>query len=221
MTINERIKMVRSAEKMTLVEFGAIIGLGKSAISKMEQPGATIIDQNIKLICSELNVNENWLRTGEGDMFNPPPTDDVLALMQDKMNLTSQEIEIVRVFLELTPEQRQQGIQFVRDFSAKLLKMDAMNIPAVLPDSPASQGAASAQQTTASRCENAAKTQQAPHGHVSDADTSPAITSSAAQLANRHTRPAGISDQEWELLQEMRREKGTSIASDSTAGKRA
>lgn len=175
MTINERIKMVRSAEKLTLVEFGAIIGLGKSAISKMEQPGATIIDQNIKLICSELNVNENWLRTGEGDMFNPPPTDDVLALMQDKMNLTSQEIEIVRVFLELSPEQRKQGIQFVKDFSAKLLTMKAMSIPSVLPDAPETK-----QET--------------------------------------YSRPDGISDQEWLLLQEMRKEKGTSVASPSIDG---
>lgn len=220
MTMNSRVKSLRKQLQLNQTEFGQKIGLKNGAISWMEKDGNTIIDQNIKLICSELNVNENWLRTGEGDMFNPPPTDDVLALMQDKMNLTSQEIEIVRVFLELTPEQRQQGIQFVKDFSAKLLKMEAMNIPAVLPGNSA-QDAAPMQQTTASRCENAAKTQQAPHGHVSDADTSPAITGSAAQLANRHARPAGISDQEWELVQEMRREKGTSAALDSTAGERA
>lgn len=176
MTINERIKMVRSAEKLTLVEFGARIGLTKSSVSRMEQTGYTIIDQNIKLICSELNVNENWLRTGEGDMFNPPPTDDVLAMMQDKMNLTSQEIEIVRVFLELSPEQRQQGIQFVKDFSAKLLTMKAMSIPSVLPDAPE-------------------ETQQ-----------------------KINFRPDGISDQEWLLLQEMRKEKGTSVASPSIDG---
>ena len=44
MTINERIKMVRSAEKLTLVEFGARIGLTKSSVSRMEQTGYTIID---------------------------------------------------------------------------------------------------------------------------------------------------------------------------------
>ena len=175
MSINEQIKILRKKMKLNQKDFGAQIGLGQGAISWMEQEGNTIIDQNIKLICSELNVNEKWLRNGEGDMFNPPPTDDVLALMQDKMNLTSDEIEIVKVFLELTPEQRQQGIQFVKDFSAKLLTMDAMSIPPVLPDAPETQ-----QET--------------------------------------YSRPDGISDQEWLLLQEMRKEKGTSAASPFTDG---
>ena len=175
MSINEQIKILRKKMKLNQKDFGAQIGLGQGAISWMEQEGNTIIDQNIKLICSELNVNEKWLRNGEGDMFNPPPTDDVLAMMQDKMNLTSDEIEIVKVFLELTPEQRQQGIQFVKDFSAKLLTMDAMSIPPVLPDAPETQ-----QET--------------------------------------YSRPDGISDQEWLLLQEMRKEKGTSAASPFTDG---
>ena len=176
MSINEQIKILRKKMKLNQKDFGAQIGLGQGAISWMEQEGNTIIDQNIKLICSELNVNEKWLRNGEGDMFNPPPTDDVLAMMQDKMNLTSDEIEIIKIFLELTPEQRQQGIQFVKDFSAKLLTMEAMSIPSVLLDAPE-------------------ETQQ-----------------------KINFRPDGISDQEWLLLQEMRKEKETSAASPSTDG---
>ena len=35
----------------------------------MEKTGFTITEQNIKTICSQFNVNENWLRTGSGKMF--------------------------------------------------------------------------------------------------------------------------------------------------------
>lgn len=35
----------------------------------MEKDGATVTEHNIKTICAQLSVNENWLRTGSGDMF--------------------------------------------------------------------------------------------------------------------------------------------------------
>ena len=35
----------------------------------MEKNGATVTEQNIKTICSQFSVNENWLRTDSGKCF--------------------------------------------------------------------------------------------------------------------------------------------------------
>lgn len=67
MNINQRIKALRKDNKLTQAEFGERIGLKQSAASKLEQDGATVIYQNIRLICDTFHVRERWLRTGKGE----------------------------------------------------------------------------------------------------------------------------------------------------------
>lgn len=68
-TMNSRIRKLRKALHLSQKEFAEKIGLKQNAISYMEKTGFTITEQNIKTICSQFNVNENWLRTGSGKMF--------------------------------------------------------------------------------------------------------------------------------------------------------
>ena len=67
--MNNRIRELRKALDLSQKEFAEKIGLKQNAISYMEKNGFTITEQNIKVICSQFNVNENWLRTGSGKMF--------------------------------------------------------------------------------------------------------------------------------------------------------
>ena len=67
--MNSRIRKLRKALHLSQKEFAEKIGLKQNAISYMEKTGFTITEQNIKTICSQFNVNENWLRTGSGKMF--------------------------------------------------------------------------------------------------------------------------------------------------------
>lgn len=69
MTQGERVKEIRTALSLTLEKFGENLGVGKTAISKIEKNERSLTDQMAKSICREYNVNENWLRTGEGDIF--------------------------------------------------------------------------------------------------------------------------------------------------------
>lgn len=50
-------------------KFGERLGVGKTAISKLEKGYNNLTEQMARSICREFNVNEDWLRTGEGDMF--------------------------------------------------------------------------------------------------------------------------------------------------------
>lgn len=69
MTQGERVKKIRKELSLTLERFGEKLGVGKTAISKIEKNERSLTEQMLKAICREFNVNEHWLRTGEGDMF--------------------------------------------------------------------------------------------------------------------------------------------------------
>ena len=63
------INLLRKRLKLSQEEFGSRLGVGKSAISYLESGRSKLTEQMIILICKEFNVNENWLRTGDGEMF--------------------------------------------------------------------------------------------------------------------------------------------------------
>lgn len=120
MSINKRINLLRKQLGMIQQDFANKIGVQRVTISWMEKEGNTITKQNIKIICDTFNVNENWLLNGEGEMFRPADEPDILDRLQLELKLTSQEMEIIRTFVELSPEQRRMGIEFVQTFTSKL-----------------------------------------------------------------------------------------------------
>lgn len=68
--MNTRILNVRKSLNLTQKSFSSQIGLSHGSLSEIEKGKAPITERTIILICSKFNVNENWLRTGEGEMFN-------------------------------------------------------------------------------------------------------------------------------------------------------
>mgnify|MGYP000488965845 FL=1 len=69
MTQGERIREVRKALNLTLEKFGGKLGVGKTAISKLEKNENNLTEQMTKAICREFHVDYIWLTSGEGDMF--------------------------------------------------------------------------------------------------------------------------------------------------------
>ena len=69
MSQGKRIRDLRKSLGMTLDNFGERIGLKKSAVSLIENDKNSVTDQVVKSICREFNVSEEWLRTGQGEMF--------------------------------------------------------------------------------------------------------------------------------------------------------
>ena len=69
MTQGERVKMVRDKAQLTMEQFGNRIGgVSKSTISNIENDNRNLTEHMLKSICREFDVNEKWLKTGEGDM---------------------------------------------------------------------------------------------------------------------------------------------------------
>lgn len=65
----KRLKKIRKELDMTQQEFADGIGIARGNISAYEVGKNAPSDAVISLIYTKYNVNENWLRTGEGDMF--------------------------------------------------------------------------------------------------------------------------------------------------------
>ena len=67
--MNERLKKLRKTLDLTQQEFADKIGVKRNSLANYETGRNTPIDAIILSICREFNVNEEWLRTGKGEMF--------------------------------------------------------------------------------------------------------------------------------------------------------
>lgn len=83
MSEKDRVRKLRKKLKLTMENFAKPLGVGKTAISKLENGERSLTDQMAKSICREYGVNEKWLRTGEGEMF--AETGDALKIRIDEL----------------------------------------------------------------------------------------------------------------------------------------
>ena len=78
-TENDRIKEVRKALELTQERFGEKIGMKKSSLSTVENGVNAVSNQLRTSVCREFHVNELWLRTGEGEMFEERTPDQAIV----------------------------------------------------------------------------------------------------------------------------------------------
>lgn len=67
--MNERLKELRLFLNISQTELAERIGVGRSAISRLENGSNSFTNQMVSSICREFGVSENWLRYGKGEMF--------------------------------------------------------------------------------------------------------------------------------------------------------
>lgn len=77
--MNERIKELRKALGLTQQEMAEKLGIKRNTIAQYEIGRNPPTDTVITLMCRAFDVNEEWLRTGEGEMFIQLSRDEELA----------------------------------------------------------------------------------------------------------------------------------------------
>lgn len=104
--MNNRIKIIRTSEKLNMEQFGNRLGVTRSAISRIEKGERNLTEQMILSICREFNINENWLRTGEGKMKIEDCQEERFAMNVAKFQRTDDEtiIRWVNAIAETNPE---------------------------------------------------------------------------------------------------------------------
>lgn len=128
MSQGKRIRDLRKSLGMTLDNFGERIGLKKSAVSLIENDKNSVTDQVVKSICREFNVNEEWLRTGQGEMFKQLSQAELAArTVGEALSSDNEFIQSVFIALEkLTPAEWQLVEKFVTSVEEEL-KKDSQN----------------------------------------------------------------------------------------------
>lgn len=104
MTQGERVRIVRKDLSLTLENFGKKLGVGKTAIYKIEKGENSLTDRMLESICREFNVNENWLRFGDGDMYLPVEdevAEIVSRLLEDSNPFYDLILDIMQAFDKL------------------------------------------------------------------------------------------------------------------------
>lgn len=104
--MNKRLKELRKTLGLTQQQFASDIGLGKSSIGNIENGVINLTDRNISVICSKYNVNEQWLRTGEGEKFAELNVDEEITFMLGALlsENCSQKKEFIKLMLSLDNE---------------------------------------------------------------------------------------------------------------------
>lgn len=103
--VNERIKLLRKTIGLSQRDFGKKIGVGDTAISKIEKGENTPSEQTVKSICREFNVNYAWLLEGIGDMFTALP-ETLLDEVAEEYELDELDKLLVKKYMQLPLEKR-------------------------------------------------------------------------------------------------------------------
>lgn len=110
--MNERIKELRKALSLSGEKFGEPLGIKRAAVSNIENGRSNLTEQMIIAICSVYNVNEDWLRTGQGSMFNETK-DEFLTELKRLHNLSDFQVELVKTYLELPDKDKDSIDKFI------------------------------------------------------------------------------------------------------------
>ena len=124
MNIGDRIKKLRRDLDLTQQKFGERIGVKGNTIAQYELGRSNPVDSVISLMIREFNVNEEWLRNGEGEMFKPAPS-DVLDQLASEYNLSNASYIAIEKFVNLKPEKRNELIEFFLEVSKAILESEA------------------------------------------------------------------------------------------------
>lgn len=94
------------ALNLTTREFGAALGISSGAVSSIETGYRNVTDKHIKLICAAFpTVSEQWIRTGEGNMF-VKSSSDLIDDVCKQYDLDSIAKAMLRAYVELDASSR-------------------------------------------------------------------------------------------------------------------
>lgn len=104
--MNERIKELRAAlGGISQREFGEALGIGKSAVCRIESGAVALTEANAIRICEKFNVRREWLLTGEGEIFQPEKP-SLVSEVAAQYHLSNLETALLANYLALPEEDR-------------------------------------------------------------------------------------------------------------------
>lgn len=128
--IGKRLKELRKKIALTQTELGNILGTSMRAIQNWESESRKIPESAIKLLEAKFNINPEWLKTGNGNMFR----ENIQYAVGHNIIQSNGDNNIMKVSdrnLEMTNEMKELVYlienyatpKLIKDFKEKLLKI--------------------------------------------------------------------------------------------------
>lgn len=120
MTIGERIRYFRKdVKKLTQEEFSKRINVGRANVASIEKNRVAVTDRVVCDICNAFSLSENWLRTGQGEMYAETET-TLFSAFAKQYDLSKAEQKAARYLLQLSSAERQQILKCVSGLAAAI-----------------------------------------------------------------------------------------------------
>ena len=124
MTIGERIRYFRKEiQELTQEEFSKRINIGRANVASIEKNRIAVTDRVISDICNAFSLSEQWLRTGEGEMYEETET-TLFNSFAKQYDLSEAEQRAARYLLNLTSEERQQILHHIVGLAEAITSTD-------------------------------------------------------------------------------------------------
>lgn len=125
--MNNRIVRLRKNKGWTQDEFAEKIGISKNYVSLIENGKKIPGDRLISDICKVFNVNEKWIRTGDGEMYNEPEdevAEAVSDLLEDNNPLNSLIINILNAYRKMDDKSQKALNNLIQELFDNMKKRD-------------------------------------------------------------------------------------------------
>lgn len=121
--MNYRIREIRKDNNLTQTEFGERIGVKGNTITGYENGTRIPSDAIILSICREFNVNEDWLRTGQGEKYLRLSRKETVAAYVGKIlggKVTPMEETLIEFMAETSPQEWEELARIINRFTEKM-----------------------------------------------------------------------------------------------------
>ena len=123
--MNYRIREIRKDNNLTQTEFGERIGVKGNTITGYENATRIPSDAIILSICREFNVNEDWLRTGQGEKYLRLSRKETVAAYVGKIlggKVTPLEETLIEFMAETSAQEWEELASIINRFTEKMAK---------------------------------------------------------------------------------------------------
>lgn len=121
MTQGEKVRAVRKKLKLSQEQFALNLGVGRTAVSKIEKGEVNLTEQMTKLICREYNVKYQYLTGEDAEMFESLPK-EVFDKICAERGLDERDREMLETYMELSKSERDVIKNYIEKMVEKRLK---------------------------------------------------------------------------------------------------
>lgn len=122
--MKNRIKKIRKEFDLTQQEFADRIGIARGNVGAYEVGKNAPSDAVISLICREFNINEGWLRTGQGNMRIKQTRNEQMAKLTKQL-LNEEEDSFKNCLISVLANLTEEQWQMLAEIAEKLTKEKA------------------------------------------------------------------------------------------------